>query len=488
MGTVEIASSVPDPANADYDNCLTFLRVRVAEADETAFDGRYILVVTWGFKERETSPTAAIKEGDTLLIVVQPYDEVAGDYDEFMRVDDTDDYASPVYWLLEWTAVKATPPTGLPTPKLADGKIPPVLRERSPVAPAFTPDEIAARARRIDLELRAQQALVTQYGGWDSWLAAAEQSYAALLKLETTPRRLNHRSSDAGEVATIESRDFVFDENQVRVLVRSPDIISQPGAINGVLETIILLDRQLKAAGIHLIVVPVPERLEVYADSVLGERPAAPLAPGRNKLMVALLSSGVECVDLLPLFVREKDGTEQPLLYYREDPHWNDYGKRLAAQTLAQRLNDYAFARDPRFHAGFTIVEAEREPNSIYEKEPSTSDEGSSPELVPALRVAPVGGHGLYGEAGKAPVLVMGDSFCGGPAASSFAAQLGAVLQLEVRNSSEQGGAFRIPAKLARKGKAHLAEVRVLVWVFHGRSLAFYRNWEPLAIPWLPAQ
>ena len=128
------------------------------------------------------------------------------------------------------------------------------------------------------------------------------------------------------------------------------------------LEPIVDFHSQLKAAGIRLLVVPVPAKCCVYperldknfaAPSRDTKKPAPPprLDIHQQKFHAMLKRRGVEVVDLLPGFLAKRDDPRGPL-YCKTDTHWSGRGAALAAAAILANLDDPAWLKKlPRLNS-----------------------------------------------------------------------------------------------------------------------------------------
>jgi len=121
-----------------------------------------------------------------------------------------------------------------------------------------------------------------------------------------------------------------------------------------VVPTIVDFDRQLAAHDLELVVVLVPARVHVYPEVVC---PAADdygrcYAPGLTRFELALLDAGVEVVDLIGPFSRERAGSnatapDAEQLMLRANTHWAPRGVAVAAEAIARRLGTMAWYERP---------------------------------------------------------------------------------------------------------------------------------------------
>lgn len=104
------------------------------------------------------------------------------------------------------------------------------------------------------------------------------------------------------------------------------------------LSGVLTLQSALRARGVELRVVLVPEKYTVYAP-LLARPPAEPAALYLDALEQRLHAADVPVVNLLPVFRRTAaaDLVAGRSLYLADDTHWNAAGVRLAAETIRAR-------------------------------------------------------------------------------------------------------------------------------------------------------
>ena len=113
------------------------------------------------------------------------------------------------------------------------------------------------------------------------------------------------------------------------------------------LPAILDFQAQLDAAGIELLLVPVPAKAAVYPEMLGATDPAAsppPSPPARvdlhqQEFYELLRQKGVHVLDLVPEFRRRRLEAEGPL-YCRQDTHWSGRACALAAELIAREIGD----------------------------------------------------------------------------------------------------------------------------------------------------
>ena len=101
--------------------------------------------------------------------------------------------------------------------------------------------------------------------------------------------------------------------------------------------------RQLKSAGIELLLVPVPAKAAIYPEGISTAAKASSdlprLDPAERDFYKVLESEGVGVIDLAPVFLKQRDRSTDPL-FCKTDTHWSGTGITLAATAIADRVRD----------------------------------------------------------------------------------------------------------------------------------------------------
>ncbi|QDU83953.1 hypothetical protein Pla163_10540 [Planctomycetes bacterium Pla163] len=228
--------------------------------------------------------------------------------------------------------------------------------------------------------------------------------------------------------------------------------------------------KTLSEHGITLLVVPVPNRVQVQSDlmpnvgadpNLLGGDLATP------QLLLEMARRGIDVVDLYPRFAEarlaDRAAGRERTLFQDYNAHWSPRGVRIGAQLVAQRIRAL-----PWFEQGPLVEGTDFE--IVFEERRSTAPQyGDAPEeqqLMPFDRVLRPNGRRLLERDQSSPILVMGDSYAGmynaegADICSHLIAELGhPVDYITVSN----GGANSVWQSLARRGD-NLAGVKVVVW------------------------
>lgn len=241
----------------------------------------------------------------------------------------------------------------------------------------------------------------------------------------------------------------------------------------------------LAARGIELVVLPVPDKVSLYPDKLLGslaEAPAPPRNAGELALFEALRAQGVRVVDPAPLLWAARDAGEP--LYLPRDTHWTPRGLMLVCEAVAAAVREVR----PRWQglpARETVEVGHR--GDLYDMLDLPADTLYAPSEVTVPR--PVG---LSPPESPAQMVVLGDSFtniysdetlewgAGAGLAEQLAAELGRSYDVIALND---GGVNGSRARLAQQPE-RLERARLVVWQFAVRDLSIRADdWQviPLA-------
>ena len=109
----------------------------------------------------------------------------------------------------------------------------------------------------------------------------------------------------------------------------------QPDPVAAILD----FDRQLKARGIRLVLLPVPVKPMIYADQLGGKR--LPLQnPSFAAFKERMEAAGIAVIDLAADFAAMRKGGGEP--YLKTDTHWTPEGMALAAEKTAAVMGGHA--------------------------------------------------------------------------------------------------------------------------------------------------
>jgi hypothetical protein len=253
----------------------------------------------------------------------------------------------------------------------------------------------------------------------------------------------------------------------------------------------------LARRGIRLVLVPVPDKAAVEAESLhaRGRPPRLPDNPDYDRFLAELRANGVAVFDAREVL----PSLEQGPAFLVQDTHWTPTWMEHVARALAAHVSELGVLSatpETRLHA---VEQSAARVGDLVDMLKLPEDQA---EFLPqAVNIHPV--QDAQGNAWEpdpsAEVLLLGDSFTnvfslegmGWGAAAGFAPQLALALSrpldVIVQNDS---GAFVTRQALARElaaGNDRLAGKRVVIWEFAARELSA-GDWRRLELPEPPAK
>lgn len=258
-------------------------------------------------------------------------------------------------------------------------------------------------------------------------------------------------------------------------------------------ESVVGLRNELAKQGIELLFVPVPGRFDIYPE-VFSEVPLDPNvfpAPELRAVMLELLESGIEVVDLFPAFRESKQTSPDRLLFHRNDPHLNVWGIRIASREIAKRLWRYPWVNEG-FEARPRFQEQPGELSAHLETPLNEQTEGTPSIKCQSYEVSAPGMSSLIRDA-EAKILIVGDSHVMHPdlprnkvtqsqgrGYASVSAHIAKEVRLTVDTLWSLGGGPHAPRRIAGKGPAYLRHRKLIIWLNASYNMApkFGPKWK----------
>lgn len=233
----------------------------------------------------------------------------------------------------------------------------------------------------------------------------------------------------------------------------------------------------LASRGVRLVVVPVPDKIEVYPEKICGFQVENVICQ-RKTLIKNLVRGGVEVIDLLPSFRAGKKTNE---LFPPDETHWTQAAVDSAARIIGGCIRKY--------------VSTAEFPARTYHLKPTTIPDFIGdlaaivlPDSLKVLRPYPctsvmVSDTQPYRDTVDSPVLIIGDSFafCREHYSAHIGAHIAAVIGYPVTVFARIGGSTDGPQMLRHKSRRFVEKRKVVVWIFASRLL--YDRFLPPALP-----
>jgi acetyltransferase AlgX (SGNH hydrolase-like protein) len=236
--------------------------------------------------------------------------------------------------------------------------------------------------------------------------------------------------------------------------------------------------KQLKARGIDLLLVPVPPKAAIYPEKILPEfnvrtDDAAPLL---HRFYEELRTAGIDVLDLTPLFIQNRDD-KRAGVFCKTDSHWSGLGCMLAARAIVENVLRKLPSATPRSEFVAEWKEVQVNGDLIGLLPPDAHKPG--PEKIAVRSVSEKGTGVAVAPDANSPLLLLGDSnalvfhdFLAERAGlvDQLAQELGFAPDLIGTRGS---GATPVRISLYRrslKDPGYLAKKKVVVWCFAARE------------------
>lgn len=300
---------------------------------------------------------------------------------------------------------------------------------------------------------------------------------------------------DGGEKVVFGRDGWLFYGPSVRDMVAR-----QTGAWEGVaadpLPAIRSFRDQLRARGIRLLVVPVPNKESVYPGLLARQAEGAEVVvcEQTRRLLDRLEQYGIEHVDLFEVFQRARQGerrADSGPLYLAQDTHWSPDGARLAAGAVARRVIDAGAVKRSDLSYIERSVTVRRLGDLVQMVQVPQIERTVEPETVACRQVVQPHRITPYRDAPESDVLIIGDSFLrvyehDEPGAAGFIAHLARELGQPLTSIVNDGGGSTLVRQALARRPALLTKKTLVIWEFTERDIRHgVEGWQvvPLVRP-----
>jgi hypothetical protein len=299
-----------------------------------------------------------------------------------------------------------------------------------------------------------------------------------------------------GEKVVVGSRGWYFFKPGLNYMLARPDA-RPPNATNDPVAAIVDFRDQLAAQGIHLILMPVPNKDSVYPDRLTSraENLHAVMSPRTQQILQRLRAANVEVLDLFKEFSQARNqnasNAEIPL-YLAQDTHWSPAGVDLAAKTLARRLTALNWVQPGRVDYDEKPAPVPRLGDILRMLQTPRIERTIAPENVPAVQIIRGQDDQFYKDDPNSELLVLGDSFMriyqtDQPNAAGFIAHLAKELKQPVLSLVNDGGGSTLVREELCAQPIYLRNKKVVVWEFVERDLGLgIKGWKRTQLPAKP--
>jgi hypothetical protein len=256
------------------------------------------------------------------------------------------------------------------------------------------------------------------------------------------------------------------------------------------LPAILDFQAQLKARGIHLLVVPVPPKAALYPEQLPALEESTP-PPGQVSSLTSfykiLEKEGVQVLDLVPILLENRNSRHGPA-FCTTDSHWSGNACVLAAQAISQKIAALlpASLRNP-FSAEWKSASFRGDLLDL----PGAPSGATQPETLPVRRILHES-SGAVSPDPDGPLLLIGDSHT--LVFHDFLSENSGLLdQLAFETAlapdligTRGSGATPVRISLLRrsvKDPGFLSKKKVVVWCFSAREFTESESgWQKVAI------
>jgi hypothetical protein len=282
--------------------------------------------------------------------------------------------------------------------------------------------------------------------------------------------------SDAGEKVVVGHDGWLFYRPGLLTMTQRPPVPAQDPY-----PAIKSFHDQLQARGIHLIVLPVPNKESVHPEQLSRRADQSGVIKTRRlrALLDRLQAAGIEFVDLFELFDRAQRADtriNRQALYLYKDTHWSPAGMKLAAEAVARRIIERRLLQPGTTAYDERQVPLERPGDLIEMLQSPPIDRAVAPERLSCSQVIERDTGRPYHDAPGARVLILGDSFLrmyerDEPTSAGLIAHLARELRQPLSSIINDGGASTLVRQdLARRPRL-LADKSLVIWEFVERDI-----------------
>ncbi len=302
---------------------------------------------------------------------------------------------------------------------------------------------------------------------------------------------------DGGEKALIGRDGWLFYKPGFDYMVAGANRLST--ATNDPVPAIVGFRDELAARGIHLLVVPAPNKESVYPDQLTRRIPAGQgvISPATQEVLARLQSAGVECVDLFRVFAEARTnaaGLRRSPLYLAQDSHWSPAGLALAVEAVARRLVERGWVKPGVTDYEERPAPVERLGDVLRMLQVPRLEHCAVPQNVACVQVVRHDNAQAYQDDPNSTILVLGDSFLriyeqDEPGSAGFIAHLAKELKQPVTSLVSDGGASTLVRQELYRRPALLKNKQVVVWEFVERDIRLgTEGWQRVPLPALASQ
>lgn len=250
------------------------------------------------------------------------------------------------------------------------------------------------------------------------------------------------------------------------------------------------LHRQTREAGIHLIVVPLPDKVMLQPAQLYSRSSGPALLPvsnntGYQQLVAGMRAAGVDWFDPAPQQVRADD-----IRFLAQDTHWTPEYMDAVARDVAAHVQQIGLLSNAAVPLRLVPQTVSRVGDLVDLLKLTKDQQLFAPQTITTQQVIDDRSGQPVATDREAEVLLLGDSFTniysaqgmGWGTGAGFGQHLAYHLQRPIDVIAFNGGAASVRTELARRpNAARLGFKKVIVYAFAIRSL-LTEHWEPVSM------
>lgn len=298
---------------------------------------------------------------------------------------------------------------------------------------------------------------------------------------------------DGGDKVVEGSSGWYFYKPGLNYMLARPHHAKASKAKDDPVGAIVHFRDQLAAHGIHLLVMPVPNKESVYPDHLTSRAGnlRGIVTPRTREILEQLQSRGVQTVDLFKEFgeARQKGAGSEAPLYLSQDTHWSPLGMSLAAKAAARRLMELGWAGPGNVEYSERPAPVERLGDLVRMLQSPMIERATKPENVSCAQVMRARDNQPYQDEIGAQILVLGDSFLriyqqDAPTSAGFIAHLAKELKQPMMSLVNDGGGSTLVRQELSARPIFLENKKVVLWEFVERDFGVgVKGWQQITLP-----
>lgn len=298
---------------------------------------------------------------------------------------------------------------------------------------------------------------------------------------------------EGGEKVLVGKDGWYFFKPGLKYMLARHDPAHVAKGENDPVAAIVDFRNQLAARGVHLLLVPVPNKESIYPDRLTGNARPDPglVAPRTREIFAGLRAANVEVIDLYKEFSEARQRSQTPL-YLSQDTHWSPEGVAIAARIVSRRLIDLGWVQQGRSDYQEKSAPVQRLGDILRMLQTPYIERNVAPENVAAVQVLRGSDGQPYKDEATAEVLVLGDSFMriyqtDTPTSAGFISHLAKELKQPMMSLVNDGGGSTLVREELAASPLFLKNKKVLIWEFVERDIGLgLKGWRRIALPQAP--